>query len=209
VPFVIPPLQPGLQFHQAEPDDGSADRKVSHQQRTHLKTLLRSSAATTRHFNEKFTAAPSILSVANISDLPSDDQQAIGKTLLTLLAGFQNRDAQALRAVYSEDADWVNAFGTVKRGREAIVAYLTGLFADDNFNRGEPDGPPETSFRVLSPDVVLVSAHLRIKGQGLLGGGTLDRDNFSLRALQRQSDGSWLIVSEMFQDANTETTYAQ
>jgi hypothetical protein len=48
---------------------------------------------------------------------------------------------------------------------------------------------------------------VKIKGQGLVGGGTLDRDNFSLRALQRQPDGSWLIVSEMFQDANTETTY--
>jgi hypothetical protein len=54
----------------------------------------------------------------------------------------------------------------------------------------------------------LVSAHVKIKGQGLVGGGTLDRDNFSLRALQRQPDGSWLIVSEMFQDANTEATYA-
>ena len=62
---------------------------------------------------------------------------------------------------------------------------------------------------MLTPEVVLVSAHLRIKGHGLVGGGTLDRDNFSLRALQRQTDGSWLIVSEMFQDANTETTYAQ
>ncbi|MDT5308933.1 MAG: hypothetical protein QOE48_4623 [Mycobacterium sp.] len=51
--------------------------------------------------------------------------------------------------------------------------------------------------------------HLRIKGQGVVGDGTLDRDSFSLRALQRQSDGSWLIVSETFQDANTETTYAQ
>jgi len=147
--------------------------------------------------------------MTDFSDLPPDDQQAIGKTLLTLLAGFRNRDAESLRAVYSGDADWVNAFGTVKRGRDDIVDYLKGLFADDNFNRGEPDGQPETSFRVLTPEAVLVSAHLRIKGQGLVGGGTLDRDNFSLRALQRQSDGSWLIVSEMFQDANTETTYAQ
>jgi uncharacterized protein (TIGR02246 family) len=145
----------------------------------------------------------------DFSDLPSDDQQAIGKTLLTLLASFRNRDAVALHAVYSDDADWVNAFGTVKRGREAIVGYLTGLFDDDNFNRGQPEGPPETSFRVLTPEVVLVSAHLHIKGQGVVGGGTLDRDNFSLRALQRQIDGSWLIVSEMFQDANTEATYAQ
>jgi hypothetical protein len=110
--------------------------------------------------------------VTDFADLPSDDQQAIGKTLLTLLTSFRDRDAEAL----------------------------------DNFNRGEPEGPPETSFRVLTPEV---SARLRIKGQGLVGGGTLDRDNFSLRALRRQADGSWLIVSEMFQDANTETTYAQ
>ena len=142
-------------------------------------------------------------------DLSPDDQQAIGKTLLTLLTGFRDRDAQALRAVYSDDADWVNAFGTVKRGRAEIVNYLRGLFADANFNRGESQGPPETSFRVVTPEVVLVSAHLRIKGQGLVAGGTLDRDNFSLRALQRQADGSWLIVSEMFQDANTEANYAQ
>jgi uncharacterized protein (TIGR02246 family) len=147
--------------------------------------------------------------MTDFSELPADDQQAIGKTLLTLLTGFRNRDAEALQAVYSDDADWVNAFGTVKRGCAEIVDYLRGLFVDENFNRGEPEGPPETSFRVLTPEVVLVSAHLRIKGQGLAGGGTLDRDNFSLRALQRQADGSWLIVSEMFQDANSETTYTQ
>jgi uncharacterized protein (TIGR02246 family) len=143
----------------------------------------------------------------DFSELPAADQEAIGKTLLTLLKAFDDRDAEPLQGVYSDDADWVNAFGTVKRGRDEIVQYLRGLFQDDNFNRGELAGPPETSFRVLTPEVVLVSAHLQVKGQGLVGGGTLDRDNFSLRALQRQDDGSWLIVSEMFQDANTETTY--
>ena len=79
--------------------------------------------------------------MTDFSDLPPDDQQAIGKTLLTLLTGFRDRDAEALRAVYSDDADWVNAFGTVKRGREEIIDYLHGLFVDDNFNRGEPEGP--------------------------------------------------------------------
>jgi uncharacterized protein (TIGR02246 family) len=145
--------------------------------------------------------------MTNFSQLPPADQEAIGKTLLTLLKAFDDRDVEPLQGVYSEDADWVNAFGTVKRGRDEIVDYLRGLFGDDNFNRGGLTGPPETSSRVLTPDVVLVSAHLKVKGQGLVGGGTLDRDNFSLRALQRQDDGSWLIVSEMFQDANTETTY--
>ena len=147
--------------------------------------------------------------MTSFAELPPADQEAIGKTLLTLLKAFDDRDAAPLLGVYSDDADWVNAFGTVKRGRDDIVAYLRGLFADDNFNRGELAGPPETSFKVLTPEVVLVSAHLQVKGQGLVDGGTLDRDNFSLRALQRQDDGSWLIVSEMFQDANTETTYAR
>jgi len=146
--------------------------------------------------------------VTDFSALPTADQEAIGKTLLTLLRAFDDRDAEPLLAVYSEDADWVNAFGTVKRGRDDIVEYLRGLFNDENFNRGGLTGPPETGFRVLRPDVVLVSAHLQVKGQGVVGGGTLDRDNFSLRALQRRQDGSWLIVSEMFSDANTETTYA-
>ena len=150
---------------------------------------------------------PSILRMTEFSDLPAADQEAIGKTLLTLLKAFDDREAERLKGVYSDDADWVNAFGTVKRGRREIVDYLTGLFGDDNFNRGELAGPPETSFRVLTPEVVLVSAHLRIKGQGLVDGGTLDRDNFSLRVLQRQQNGSWLIVSEMFSDANTEQTY--
>ncbi|MEB4207637.1 SgcJ/EcaC family oxidoreductase [Mycobacterium sp. 94-17] len=147
--------------------------------------------------------------MTDFSALPAADQEAIGRTLLTLLKAFDDRDAEPLRHVYAEDADWVNAFGTVKRGRDDIVEYLRGLFADGNFNRGELAGSPEASFKVLTPEVVLVSAHLQVKGQGLVGGGTLDRDNFSLRALQRQSDGSWLIVSEMFQDANTETTYAR
>ena len=145
--------------------------------------------------------------MTDFSTLPQADQEAIGKTLLTLLKAFDDRNAEPLLSVYSDDADWVNAFGTVKRGRDDIVEYLRGLFDDENFNRGELAGPPETSFKVLTPEVVVVSAHLVVKGQGLVDGGTIDRDNFSVRVLQRQSDGSWLIVSEMFQDANTDVTY--
>lgn len=145
--------------------------------------------------------------MADFTTLPQVDQEAIGKTLLTLLKSFDDRDAEPLLTVYSDDADWVNAFGTVLCGRADIVAYLTGLFRDENFNRGELAGAPETSFKLLTPEVVVVSAHLVVKGQGVVGGGTMDRDNYSVRVLQRQPDGTWLIVSEMFQDANAEATY--
>ena len=95
-----------------------------------------------------------------------------------------------------------------EKGGEEIVAYLRGLFADANFNAGELKAPPETALRVLTPEVVLVSAHLQVQGQKLVGGGEIEvRDNFSLRVLQRQDDGKWLIVSEMYNDANREQTY--
>jgi uncharacterized protein (TIGR02246 family) len=124
------------------------------------------------------------------------------------MAGFRERDAEMLVGIYTSDADWVNAFGSVKKGGDQIVEYLRGLFSDDNFNAGTVKTPPETSIRVLTPDVVLVSAHLQVEGQKLVGGGEIEvRDNHSLRVLQRQGDGSWLIVSEMYNDANRETTY--
>ena len=144
----------------------------------------------------------------DISSLPQADQDAIGATLISLMTGFRERDAEKLVGIYTADADWVNAFGTVKKGGDEIVEYLRGLFSDDNFNAGTLKAPPETALRVLTPTVVLVSAHLQVEGQKLVGGGEIEvRDNHSLRVLQRQQNGSWLIVSEMYNDANREQTY--
>src|SRR5580700_9120277 len=70
----------------------------------------------------------------DISSLPQADQDAIGVTLLSLVTGFRERDAEKLIGIYTADADWVNAFGTVKKGGDEIVKYLRGLFSDDNFN---------------------------------------------------------------------------
>jgi uncharacterized protein (TIGR02246 family) len=141
--------------------------------------------------------------------MPPEDQKAIGATLAALLGGFSSRDAAMLEAVYSDDADWANAFGTVRTGRAEIVAHLRGLFADANFDAGKLVAPPESRLRRPADTVVAVSMHLRITGQALVGGGTIDmRDNHSLHILQRQSDGRWLVVSEMYIDARQDQTYA-
>jgi uncharacterized protein (TIGR02246 family) len=143
-----------------------------------------------------------------LSALPQEDQDAVFTTLGALLEGFQQRNVDKLVGVYSSSADWVNAFGTTKRGAEEIVPYLRGLFADHNFNSGSLKAPPESNLRVLTKDVILVSTHLRVEGQKLVGGGEIEeRNNFSLRVLQRQPDGQWLIVSEMYNDANQDSTY--
>ncbi len=124
------------------------------------------------------------------------------------MAGFRERDAGKLVNVYSDDADWVNAFGTEKHGSAQILEYLRGLFADANFDAGTLKAPPDVKIRVLTSSVVLVSAHLQVEGQKTTDGGTIElRDNFSLRVLFRESSGEWKIVSEMYNDANQERTY--
>jgi hypothetical protein len=71
-----------------------------------------------------------------ISSLPQADQDAIGVTPISIMTGFRERGVEKLVGIYSSDADWVNAFGTVKKGGEEIVNYLRGLFSDANFNAG-------------------------------------------------------------------------
>jgi uncharacterized protein (TIGR02246 family) len=144
-----------------------------------------------------------------ISVLAPRDQEAIARTLTSLLAGFSERNVEKLADVYTDDADWVNAFGSVKHGRQEIITYLGGLFADANFNAGTLKAAPQSSIRVLTNEVVLVSVHLLIEGQKLLDGGVIDeRDNHSLHVLQRQNDGTWPVVSEMYMDANRDQSYA-
>src|ERR1700735_783265 len=114
----------------------------------------------------------------DLSSLPQADQDAIGTTLISLLTGFRERDAEKLAGIYTSEGAWVHAVGSVKKGGDEIVAYLRGLFSDANFNAGTLKAPPETSMKVLTPEVVLVSAHLQVEGQKLVGGGDIEvRDN--------------------------------
>lgn len=110
------------------------------------------------------------MELPGLEDFPPEDATTIRSTLGLLFEVFILRRAQTLSAVYSDDADWVNAFGSLKKGRAAIVNYLEGLFADENFKAGQLVGPPKFAARKLSPEAVVISSHLQIRGQGLVGG---------------------------------------
>jgi uncharacterized protein (TIGR02246 family) len=148
------------------------------------------------------------LSIEGLGAVPGPDQAGITATIGALLAGFQQRDAGLLTGVYTDDADWVNAFGSVKKGSAEIIAYLRGLFADQNFDDGQLAAPPTSTLRRVTDDVVIISTHLQVTGQGLVGGGTIAlRDNHSLHILQKQPSGQWQIISEMFSDARPDHSY--
>jgi uncharacterized protein (TIGR02246 family) len=148
------------------------------------------------------------INLSGLEAFASTDATAIRQTMTLLFDGFRRRDAESLNAVYTGDADWVNAFGSVKKGRTEIVHYLEGLFADSAFNAGRIIKPPISIVRKLTDDTAAVSSHLQIAGQGLVDGGAIAlRDNRSLRILQKHSAGRWLVVSEMYMDVRQDKSY--
>ena len=110
------------------------------------------------------------LDIEGIETLAATDRDQVLTTLGALFGGFAARDADMLAGVYSDDADWVNAFGSMKKGNVEIVTYLRGLFADGNFNAGRLVAPPKSRLRTLTSDIATVSTHLQVQGQGLVGG---------------------------------------
>lgn len=149
-----------------------------------------------------------MIKISGLEAMEAADREAIAGTIGRAMGAFAFRNADMLQGVYSDDADWVNAFGSVKRGSAQIVDYLRGLFADDNFNDGHPAAPPELKLRRLDADNAVISVHLQVTGQGLIGGGEIAlRDNRSLHVVSRQADGAWQIVSAIFMDARTDASY--
>jgi len=136
-----------------------------------------------------------------------EDQQAVGEAMMLLANAFRTLDASGLGALYSEDADWTNAFGTTKKGAAEIVAYLTQLFADPHFAAGKPLGPPHASMRFVADDVAVMKTYIEREGQQTSDGDQLPvRRNHSLKVFRREA-GGWRIVSDIYMDARDDQTF--
>lgn len=135
------------------------------------------------------------------------EEAAIGDILMRLGRGFATNDAGGLEALYAEDADWTNAFGTSLHGRDAIIRYLEKLFDDGRFKAGRMVGKPQASIRFAAGGTVAIAkTYVEREGQQTVEGGELPvRRNHSLKVLEKRA-GRWLIVSEMYMDARDEQT---
>lgn len=135
------------------------------------------------------------------------DAEAIGDTLTRLAEGFARRDVTMLEGVYTEDADWTNAFGTTVKGSKAILAYLERLFADPRFRAGRMRGAPRVEVMPVAEGVVVARTYIEIEDQETVGGEAIPlRRNFSLKVLRRDANGRWPIAAEMYMDARDEVT---
>ncbi len=109
-------------------------------------------------------------------------------------AAWMERDADALAALFTEDADFVNVVGIWWEDRAAIRKAhhygLTTFFRDSRLSVGR------TKVRRLGADVAIVHARMILTGQLTPEGSKAGRRHTILTlVMARQPGGGWLCIS--------------
>jgi uncharacterized protein (TIGR02246 family) len=133
--------------------------------------------------------------------LPPDETAAIEELLTRVGQGYATLDAGLVASAYSDHADWTNAFGQYREGRDQIREYLTGVFQTEGFRAGQQAGAPEVSVRPIRPGVVVVRLRSeRLEQRTLESGRVIPRRRIHQMMVLVKEDGRWLIEAELVMD---------
>ncbi|MEM8983097.1 MAG: SgcJ/EcaC family oxidoreductase [Pseudomonadota bacterium] len=130
-----------------------------------------------------------------------EDMDAIREVLRGTGRGWGQGDAEMVASGYSDDAEWMNAFGQIRRSSAAIRDYLTELFSaqDDAMAEFEEQNAASISLRFIGDNVAIYHGVTRSTRMGALEGADLRRVH-NTTVLEKR-DGQWLIVHEHISDA--------
>ncbi|HRZ01166.1 MAG TPA: SgcJ/EcaC family oxidoreductase [Burkholderiaceae bacterium] len=122
------------------------------------------------------------------SQSPADPRRA---PLDAFCAAWNAHDMRAFGRLFTPAADFVNAFGTWWRGREAIEAAHAAT-------HGDVFGTSTLAFedvelRELAPGLALARAHWHLRGQTRRNGEAATPRSGRLIFVLRETEGAWLI----------------
>lgn len=148
---------------------------------------------------EPYEALPDFVTIGEPAS--AADAEAIREVLAITGKGWGTGDAELFASVYSDDAEWMNAFGQIRRSREAIENYLTELFAEDDEGMGEDEAMSgaSISLRYIGDDVAIYHGVTKSVRMGALEGAD-ERRVHNTTVLEKR-DGQWMIVHEHISDA--------
>lgn len=115
-----------------------------------------------------------------------EDEKAIKSLVAKYAAARESREPEAIRGLFTEDADQLVSSGTWRRGRETLVE---GMLGSSRRNPGSRTLEVET-VRFLAAGVGIADARYTIKGAG----GAPDRNMWSTFFCMRTEDG-WRIAA--------------
>ena len=115
-------------------------------------------------------------------------------------AAFGAADPEAVVAFYADNAIRVDSDGSVMDGIAAIRDEVSTFFGDNNYVLDEVTAPDIQASGDLAVTLSVFREHWTPKA----GGETSRQVGQWLVVWQRQSDGSWLIIREMWAIVETE-----
>jgi len=127
---------------------------------------------------------------AQTSQCKESDETAIRKVLTEFNEGWTARSASRYAAVFSEDADWENAFGGRRKGRKEIQEFITGLVSQ--FSSAE-ETITDTKIWCMSTKMALVDVYQTISGQKLPSGNIVPTRRIRMTQIYEKLKGKWQI----------------
>ena len=113
--------------------------------------------------------------------------------------GWDSWDAALATQDYTCDADWINAFGVDRKGREEIHEFLAMVFERPQM-RGRVHKYTFEQIRMISEDVAYAISKGETDGQLTLDGIPMDtRKTSHLRLIKKTKEG-WKIFSHLISD---------
>jgi uncharacterized protein (TIGR02246 family) len=151
-----------------------------------LRSLLSRRVALASLLSLVACAASERLSLAQDSTKSSADREAIGKAATEYVAAFEKGEIDALVAMWTPDAEYIDESGKITQGREAIAAVLRKNFKGA---KGYKLNLHTTAFRLITPDVAMADG----KATLISPEGAEERTPYS--AVWVKKDGTWMLRS--------------
>ncbi len=130
----------------------------------------------------------------------SADEAAIEAMLSVLGKGWKTGDAKLASSVYTDYAQWMNAFGRRKNGRAEIETFLTWLFAHPGEQNTKSTSQRDFSIKFLRPDVAVLHQYREVTGQLTDDGKETPKRRIHVTQIVTKERGKWMIANEVIMD---------
>jgi uncharacterized protein (TIGR02246 family) len=147
------------------------------------------------------TAPPTAKQAATVQVRTGEDEAAIRTIVNHWQQSWENFDASVLAEDYTEDADWLNAFGVRIKGGAKIVEFVSKVVKRATV-QGRHTTWGEPTVRFVRPDVALASRDYTTVGHKTLNGQEMPQRNTHSTWLLTKDGARWRIASQVICDDN-------
>lgn len=140
---------------------------------------------------------------SEFGDPGEETREAVTELLEAFKVSWANQDVEAHMALFAEDAEWINAYARMFRGKEELAVFLDDrLFPnfDPRVSMEEMANSKLLSIRYISDTAAVIHiATDGTRGESTIPGELMRRTHLHLVVENRQ--GVWLVVHTAIMDA--------